>query len=126
MGIMRLAVLSVPFQRTADFLGLKPVTPSVEILNSGLLHDVAAISWSLRAMAFRTPWESACLTQALAGMVMLQRRNIPAQMYLGVAKGESAAETMAAHAWLKCGHVFVTGEGGHERFAVISSFSGEI
>ena len=30
---------------------------------------------------------------------------------------------LEAHAWLKCGELFITGESGHERYAVVSTFS---
>lgn len=125
LGVTRLAVLLVSFQRITDFLGLKQVHSSPAVSLPEQLREADTVGWSLRAMAARTPWESACLPQALSGMIMLQRRRIPALLFLGVAKGESIAETLAAHAWLKCGETFVTGEGGHERFAVISTFAGK-
>jgi hypothetical protein len=30
---------------------------------------------------------------------------------------------LTAHAWLKCGDVFITGEAGHEQYRVLSAFS---
>lgn len=85
--------------------------------------DPAAIGWAIQAAAVRTPWESACLVQALTGMIMLSHRGIGATLYLGVAKEESNPESMAAHAWLRCGDTVLTGAVGVERFSVISSFS---
>jgi hypothetical protein len=125
LGVMRLAVLCVSFQRIAAFLGLKQEASPSHILNPEQSGEVEKIGWSLRAMSVRTPWESTCLTQALAGMVMLQRRNIPVLLFLGVARAASGPESMAAHAWLKCGETIVSGEGGYERFTVISTFAGK-
>lgn len=125
LGLMRLAVLFVPFQRTVRFLGLTPQTLPCSDANPQQAAAAAAIGWSVRAMAARTPWESACLAQALAGMVMLKRRGIPALLFLGVAKETSGPVDMAAHAWLSCAGTVVTGEGGYERFTVIGSFAGK-
>lgn len=125
LGVMRLAVLLVPFQRSVAFLGLTQVGSSFSLPNPEQTSAAAAIGWAVRGMAARTPWESSCLTQALAGMVMLQRRRVPALLFLGVAKDVTASGNLAAHAWLKCGDAVVTGEGGHDRFAVISSFAGK-
>jgi hypothetical protein len=122
---MRLAVLFISFQRTVVFLGLKQEASTLDILNPEQSADVEKIGWSLRAVSARTPWESACLTQALAGMVMLQRRGIQAFLLLGVSRADSGPDSMAAHAWLKCGEAIVTGAGGHERFIVISTFAGK-
>ena len=122
LGLMRLAVLLVPFQRTAGFLGLTQKNGILPDVPSHQLSVAGTIGWAVRAMAARTPWESACLTQALAGMIMLQRRGIPAALYLGVAKDADDPKNMAAHAWLTCGDTMVTGESGYERFTVISTF----
>ena len=124
LGMMRMAVLLVSFQRIANYMRLtrKEATPAFP---APLQTRVASgIGWAVQAAAARTPWESACLTQALVGMVMLQRRGIPGILYLGVAKNLDTTINMAAHAWLKCGGDIITGGSGHERFSVISTFVG--
>ncbi len=124
LGIMRLAVLCAPFQRTVRYLGLTPQASPSSDVNPKQIASAVAIGWSVRAMAARTPWDSACLAQALAGMVMLKRRGIPALLFLGVAKEKVGPDDMAAHAWLSCGGEMLTGEGGHERFTVVGIFAG--
>jgi hypothetical protein len=58
---------------------------------------------------------------------MLQKRLLPGVFYIGAAPGEAggpgAITGLDAHAWLKSGGQFVTGEAGHERYAVVSTFS---
>jgi hypothetical protein len=54
---------------------------------------------------------------------MLKRRRIAATLYLGVAKDENKAEKLAAHAWLRCGDVILTGAHGHRQFTVVAMFS---
>jgi len=86
------------------------------------LETADAIGRAVRAAAGRTPWPSSCLVQVLAAQRMLQARSIGGAVYIGAAKQGERSE-FGAHAWLKCGTVFVTGEAGHEAYTVISCFS---
>jgi hypothetical protein len=122
LGVMRAAIVLFPFRKITAHLGLAPGA-SPEVSESALCVKPTDIGWAVQAAAARTPWQSACLVQALTGMVMLGRRGINATLYLGVARDESGAEAMAAHAWLRCGDNILTGAGGIERFSAISSFS---
>ena len=122
LGVMRAAILLLPFRRITTILGLaQGATSSMPAVD--MTVDPADVGWAIRAAAARTPWESACLAQALTGMVMLSRRGIAATLYLGVARDEIDPEAMSAHAWLRCGDTILTGAGGVERFSAISSFS---
>ena len=120
LAASRLSLLLVPFRKIAPRLG---------VLHGESSHDVSSantqwahrVGWAVRAVARRTPWESACLAQAISAKLMLQRRHIASTLYLGLAKGE--AQKMEAHAWLRCGEEVITGKAGHERFSVISSFA---
>lgn len=122
LGMARAAILLLPFRRITRILGLaQGETPSVPPVD--MTVDPTDVGWAVQAAATRTHWESACLAQALTGMVILSRRGIGTTLYLGVAKDESNPETMTAHAWLRCGDIILTGAGGVERFSAISSFS---
>ena len=122
LGVMRAAILLLHFRKITSLLGLKQGETSA-LPAADPAVDPAAIGWSIQAAAARTHWESACLAQALTGMVMLSRRGINATLYLGVARDENDPGAMAAHAWLRCGELILTGAGGVERFSAISSFS---
>jgi hypothetical protein len=115
---MRAAILLFPFRKITSSMGLIQGTATSKTEPV----DTSAIKWSIQAAATRTPWESACLAQALTGMAMLGRRGIGATLYLGVARDESCVDALAAHAWLRCGDEILTGSGGVERYAAISSF----
>ena len=52
-------------------------------------------------MSKYTFWESQCLVKAIAGMKMLERRQIESTLYLGTAKDELGK--LIAHAWLRSG-----------------------
>ena len=96
-------------------------SPAPEESVLALAHS---IGWAVSAAAGRTPWSSTCLVQVLAAQRMLQQRGIPGAFYIGAAPGASAdAPGMEAHAWLQCGDRFITGESGHGRYTVVSTFS---
>ncbi|MBN2682328.1 MAG: lasso peptide biosynthesis B2 protein [Bacteroidales bacterium] len=66
-----------------------------------------------------TPFKTKCLQQAIAGKIILNKNSIPCTIYFGLSKKENK---LKAHAWLKAGEVFVTGQKGHKDFTVVSTF----
>lgn len=122
LGLMRAAILLFPFRRIVRWLKLEPAGPSPFQLTNAEQDLAERIGWAIRVAAIRTPWESACLVQALAGVVMLQRRQLPASLTLGVAQNGEFKEGFDAHAWLRCGDLILTGKGGHERYQAVSTF----
>lgn len=83
-----------------------------------------AIGSAVRAAARHTPWNSACLAQALAAQRMLANENIGGTLFLGAElQGEAGTRELDAHAWVRCGEEFITGMQEHERFVVVSTFS---
>jgi hypothetical protein len=123
LGLARAALLTIPFRWTTRLFALEA---GEEQASPGETSREAAerIGWALRTAAGRVPWQSTCLTQALAGCGMLRRRGIPATMSMGVAKASHAADGIEAHAWLSCAGVVLTGAGTHERFQVVARFTG--
>ncbi|OHB32380.1 MAG: hypothetical protein A2X84_12525 [Desulfuromonadaceae bacterium GWC2_58_13] len=119
---MRAVILAFPFRRIVTMFGLTEgdVPAGTE---SPCDERAAAIGWAVRAAAARTPWQSTCLVQALAGMAMMHRRGIPGVIWLGVAKDAGTTESLAAHSWLSSSEAILTGAPAHERYTVISFFS---
>lgn len=110
-----------PFSKTISLLG----TPMEETpVNSNSSQTVQLISECIHIMSRYTFWESQCLVKAIAAMKMLERRNIASTLYLGT--GKDGEGKLIAHAWLRCGNKYVTGEEGRERFTAISSFAKKI
>jgi hypothetical protein len=122
LGIARAAILTIPFRWTIRLFALNPGAPIARArpLSTALADRICR---ALRAAAARTPWESACLAQALAASGMMRLRRIPATMVLGVRKSADGTEGIDAHAWLHCGEVILTGAPGHERYRIIARFS---
>lgn len=109
----------LPFAKVAPTLGEHmretsyACTPEQELLQrqvSKAVHAMSRITW----------WESRCLVQAVAAMKMLERRGVPSTLYLGSGRDDSGR--MIAHAWLRSGSYYVTGNERLERFAVVAVF----
>lgn len=123
LGVMRVAILTVPFRRIVAHYHL--VQDEASTVPAGAKAARAeSIGWAVRVAAARTPWQSACLVQSLAAMSMLRRRGIAGTLYLGVAKNDdNSAEPIAAHSWLCCGKRTLTGYFADNRFTIIAKFS---
>jgi hypothetical protein len=122
LGIARLMVLTLPFKWLAVSLG-RHMNESGTRMDPSDLHCARIIGQAVRSAANNTPWKSVCLPQAVAAQWMLKRRHIAATLYLGVTKDETKPENLAAHAWLRCGDVILTGSAGHRQFTVVATFS---
>jgi hypothetical protein len=125
LGWMRFGLLVRSFKSLVADTQLQAAVDALPAPGEASWETVQAIGWAVQTAAGVTPWESACLVQVLAAKRMLQRLGIGGALFLGAVKGsgESARPSLRAHAWLKCGEDFVTGEEGHERFGVVSVFS---
>lgn len=122
LGAMRLALLVVPFRRLARSLGPADAESPLEV-RSEELAEAERLAWAIRAVSRRTPWASTCFPQALTALVLLRRRGIASTLYLGAAIRPDR-NGMEAHAWLRCGPLYVTGGAGHLRYGIVARFGG--
>ena len=67
--------------------------------------------------ALLSTFRATCLTQALAGWIMLSRRHIPAQVKIGVR--DPRADVFGAHAWLEADRCVLLGDIGLEPYNVV-------
>ncbi len=81
-----------------------------------VLQVKAAISRSRHLI-----WARKCLVESIAAKRMLNRRKIPATLYMGVAKDEKGK--MIAHAWLRSGNIWVSGGRNRHKFTTVGAFS---
>ena len=125
LGAVRIAILATSFKRLVAKLTVHREAVDQVPLNADSLAVAHTIGWAVRTAARFTPWKSSCLVQVLAAQRMLQQRGIAGAFYLGAAPGSEGEkqQTLDAHAWLKCNDNFITGESGHERFTIVTSFS---
>jgi hypothetical protein len=123
LAAVRVSLAVTPFRKLIAELDRHPGSFEPLPVGGEALADARCIGWAVAAAARYTPWRSTCLLQVLAAQRMLARRLLPGAFYIGAASGEAGVVGLAAHAWLKCGDTFITGESGHEQYAVVSSFS---
>ncbi|GAE35943.1 lasso peptide biosynthesis B2 protein [Halalkalibacter akibai] len=111
---------TLPFAKVAPSLGKKmDETPySINLDNKEVLQKV---STAIHLMSRYTPWESQCLVKAIAGMRMLERRQIGSTLYLGTGKDDKGE--LVAHAWLRSGPIYISGSEGMEKFTVVAKFA---
>lgn len=120
LGWYRLLILTVGFRRFVWLHGwfmaetLRGAAPAQRYLAS-------EIGFAVRRMADHTPWQSACLPQALAAQRMCRRRGLGSTLYLGMAR--SGDTEIEAHAWLRCGDAILTGEEEMGDFVQVASYA---
>jgi len=120
LGLARTELLLVPFRLIAPRLGIQ-LSPGDSTLPSDAPAPIARrIGSAVERMARRTPWNSTCLTQTIAGKFMLRRRGLSSRLFLGTRKDERGK--LLAHSWLLVGNEILIGGGGHETFTALSSF----
>ncbi|MDT3497749.1 lasso peptide biosynthesis B2 protein [Bacillus toyonensis] len=111
---------SITFSKVAPSLGDYMNETSVAQIQQHE-HTLKEVSEAISIMSRYTFWESQCLVKAIAGMRMLEKRDIESTLYLGTAKDNSGE--LIAHAWLRSGSFYVTGSEGMEKFTVVGSFA---
>lgn len=124
LGLARYSILRRPFKNIVAGLELHRGTAEPRALAMTEQSLADCVGLAVTTAARFTPWESACLAQVLAAQHMLQKRGVSGAFYLGATSpSQQNGDTMTAHAWLKCGEQFITGESGHEQYTVVSTFS---
>lgn len=118
-GYYRLVLLKKPFSKIAPGLGEKGKEQNV--FRAADTDRVNAVKTAVSYVCSHTPWESKCFVQALTAKSMLARRGISGTLYLGLRKAEDGA--MTAHAWTKCGDIYVTGGQGDAYHTTIECYS---
>lgn len=119
LGFSRLILWKLSFKTIAGLLGRK--NQETEVSNEGIdLAKVKQVSVAVTTISKYTPWKSKCLVQAYAAKLMLNRRKLKSTVYLGVAKDKHG--NMIAHAWIRCGRIYVTGGDGSLNYTVTGKF----
>lgn len=120
-GLTRAAILMLPFAWLAPYLGKSMAESPSDLPSAAMQTYVRKLGWAITLVSRHTPWESKCLVQAIVGKILLRRLQLTNTLYLGV--GRDGDNKLIAHAWLRCGTVFVTGGAGRERFTVVGKFA---
>ena len=121
LGFSRLAIRLLSMHRLTRFFGTQNVETAEEAPPEQL-REARRIAWAISSVSPYTPWNSNCYPQAITAKYLLRRRRIPCTLYLGAAFKKEKEEGLEAHAWLRCGPMYVTGGKGHEQFGTVGIF----
>lgn len=115
----RIQILLIPSKILQKYWGRYGEESKSEDTNEHYFYAIG-ISNYVNRIAEKTPWQSKCLVRALTAQQLLRRKQIATTLYLGVGKDEKGR--MIAHAWLRCGKLYVTGGNGAD-YAVVAKFA---
>jgi hypothetical protein len=121
LGLMRLAVLILPFKHISAWLGQEGRASSDAPLPEPQAQTAIRVARAIQRIQPFTPWDSNCLAQALTARRMLQGRGLPSTTYLGATI--ESQKGIIAHAWLRCGPWILTGTQGHRRYKIVATFA---
>lgn len=77
------------------------------------------VSYVVNRICSKTAWESKCLVRALTAQKLLKKKKICSTLYLGCGMEDGK---MVAHAWLRCGRLYVCGGDG-TGYSIVDKFS---
>jgi len=75
---------------------------------------------AIQTVAKYTPWRNVCYHQALQARLLLGRRGIPLNVYIGFRK--NAQGKIEGHAWTTCRGRMITGFCNADEYTVLSEF----
>lgn len=104
-------------QTTSAHFGVPMKESPVYLPEKEKTLKIRQVQQATAVMSKYTPWESKCLVQALAAKKYLQRMGIESTLYLGTAKQKEGS--LEAHAWLRSGSMYVTGEEVKDQFTQV-------
>ncbi len=114
----RLGLWLLPFKT------LRHLLAKIAFLSTRGPAKTDTIIWAV-AVGSRYVPVATCLTQALAGQVLLNRHDVPALLRIGVAKDEQGV--FRAHAWVESqGRILIGNSPDLHRYTRVSAFEGDL
>lgn len=120
LGLAYLAIHTIPFRWLSPCFG-QPMTESTRQVTPEQVRLIRRVAWAVQRASELTPWPSVCFPQAVTAKMLLRQRGLSSTLYFGAAFDE--ARDLNAHAWLRCGPLYVTGGPGRRQFGVVASFA---
>ena len=117
-AIYRFSILHDSGDRLNRRWGREGQESSLDVENADYKY-VLKVAYAVNRVCNRTRWESKCLVRALTAQRLLRKKKIPSTLYLGCGLDDEG--NMIAHAWLRCGRIYVTGGNG-DGYAVVDKF----
>lgn len=116
-AVYRVCILIVKPDRLRKYWGIEGKESSEEASIEDYRY-VRRVARCVEHVCGKTAWESKCLVRALTAQHLLKKKHISSTLYLGCGIEEGK---MTAHAWLRCGKMYVTGGDGRG-YAVVDMF----
>lgn len=113
----RFLVKHLPSKKLEQSMGQRDMESSLEETQEHILYAYR-LGNRVERICDKTYWESKCLIKALTAQRFLNHKKIPTTLYMGVNAEDGS---MKAHAWLRCGPLFVTGGDGRG-YMVVAKF----
>lgn len=123
LGVCRMAILTLKFERVARLLGKRMAIPSrrLECVNPAQAKRAREISRVIQSASLRTPWDSNCFTQAVAARAILAFYGMPCVVIFGIARSKTDGKRLA-HAWVETAGIRVTGGKRGQQYAFLGAF----
>ena len=107
------------FRDICHQLGTRREETSSEPYSGNDRERILAVSRAIKIVCPRLHFKNECLVEAFVAKRLLLHEKMT--VYMGVAKNKDGR--MRAHAWTRCGDIYVTGAEGREQFTVTAVFS---
>lgn len=114
--------LLLPYSTYKNKLGILNAESTREI-DAEQINLIKRVAWAVKTVGKYSPWRNKCLAKAMTAQKMLKKRGFESTLYLGVKKTDD--NSGKAHAWLRCGHLIVTGGDIMSEYTEIARFSWE-
>lgn len=114
----RALILLVPPKKLQPYWGIQG-EESAQTDTVANYRQAVRIAKEVVRIADKTPWESKCLVRALTTQRLVHRKGIETTLYLGVGKDDNGK--MIAHAWIRCGEIYLTGGDGSQ-YSTVARF----
>lgn len=110
--ILRLKYLITLFRLQPYPVGMIPIGKNPDYIHS--------VKWSIeKAQSLPLFPRPRCLAEALTARLLLKKKNQMSVLSIGAALQN---ESMAAHAWLQCGEIIVTGQHHYAKYQTVISY----
>lgn len=114
----RLCVDLLPMKKLHTWMGKESIESRKEETVENLRYAYH-IAVHVNRITNHLPWEKKCLVRALTVRKFLVNKGISCTIYLGV---KMEGDKMVAHAWLRCGDMYLTGGNG-QGYTVVTRFA---
>lgn len=108
VAFYRLCILLVPMSRIEKMMGIRGEESTAEE-NVENMKLAKLVGFHVNRVTEHLPLKRKCFVRALTARRILMKKGVNSTLYMGVGLENGK---MIAHAWLRCGLLFVTGGNG--------------